>query len=183
MSEINFPSQSTKTLLKASIAAVAIAVIAFITLILPAEYNVDPTGVGHALGLTALAQSDKVIEVAPTADESKLANTAMKKDMTTIVVLAGKGVEYKFFMEKHAEIDYEWETDGTALYFDFHGEPKGDKTGYFKSFTIATSSEMKGLMTVPFTGSHGWYWKNKTDKDVVVTLKTEGHYEVIGNPH
>ena len=48
---------STKTLVKASISAVVVAAIALVTFILPAEYNIDPTGIGNKLGLTALAQA------------------------------------------------------------------------------------------------------------------------------
>jgi hypothetical protein len=49
------------------------------------------------------------------------------------------------------------EHDGTPLYFDLHGEPQGDTTGYFESYAIATLRAMKGSFTSPFSGSHGWY--------------------------
>jgi hypothetical protein len=39
---------------------------------------------------------------------------------------------------------------------------------------------MKGSFTSPFDGSHGWYWKNNSDKPVAVQLIVEGRYEVIG---
>ena len=75
---------------------------------------------------------------------------------------------------------YEWITDGEPLYFDLHGEPEGDTTGYFESYTIATSDEMKGSFTAPFAGSHGWYWKNTTNKPISVQLMVKGEYTVIG---
>jgi hypothetical protein len=95
---------------------------------------------------------------------------------------ANKGVEYKFKMQKYAKITYQWQAQ-SALYFDFHGEPEGDTTGYFESYTIATAEKMEGSMTVPFNGIHGWYWKNTTDKAITVTLNTEGRYQVIGLLH
>jgi len=184
MNEIMYPTKSGKTLAKALLAAIIIAVIVFVTIILPSEYDIDPTGVGGALGLTVLAQHEEPVEVEAALEvEVTEAHTDPQSDTVEIVVPAGRGVEYKFKMEQFADIQYEWKTNGPALYFDFHGEPEGDTTGYFKSFTIATSSEMSGSMTVPFAGSHGWYWKNTTAEDVVVTLKTEGHYEVTGFPH
>ena len=97
-----------------------------------------------------------------------------------VVVPAGRGVEYKFAMQQYAKMTYEWLTDGEALYFDLHGEPEGDTTGYFESYTIATSNEMKGSFTAPFAGSHGWYWKNETDNPIAVQLLVKGQYEVIG---
>ena len=92
----------------------------------------------------------------------------------------GKGIEYKFHMQQHKKMNYEWLTDGEPLYFDLHGEPEGDTTGYFESYAIATLSEMKGSFTSPFTGSHGWYWKNTSDKPVAIQLMVEGQYTVIG---
>lgn len=49
---------STKTLLKSTITATVIAAFVFVVFILPAEYNIDPTHIGHKLGLTALAHHD-----------------------------------------------------------------------------------------------------------------------------
>jgi len=180
MNEITFPIQSTKTLIKASIIALVIATAVFITIILPAEYNIDPTGSGQYLGLTALS-GEVATEVAK--PEEKQSSAGYQEHSATVVVPAYKGVEYKFKIQKHSNIIYQWSTDGAPLYFDFHGEPEGDKTGYFESYTIATAAEMKGSMTVPFDGVHGWYWKNTSDKAVTVTLKTQGNYEVVGLIH
>lgn len=168
---------STKTLVKASVSATVVAAIALVTFILPAEYNIDPIGVGQKLGLTSIAQAaeaDGTVAVTGT----QASNTEFQT--IEVVVPAGRGVEYKFAMTQYAKMTYEWITDGDALYFDLHGEPKGDTTGYFESYTIATSNEMKGSFTAPFAGSHGWYWKNKTDKPIAVQLQVKGQYEVIG---
>ncbi|MFQ3199220.1 MAG: hypothetical protein ACI8R9_001864 [Paraglaciecola sp.] len=75
---------------------------------------------------------------------------------------------------------YEWLTDGSALYFDLHGEPQGDTSGYFESYAIATLNEIKGSFTAPFDGAHGWYWKNKSNKPIAVQLMVKGQYKVIG---
>lgn len=167
---------STKTLIKASISATVVAAIALVTLILPAEYNIDPTGIGKQLGLTSIAQAAEI------ESSSDMTAKVSSDEFQTIeiTVAAGQGVEYKFAMPQYAKMTYEWLTDGEPLYFDLHGEPDGDTTGYFESYTIATSSEMTGSFTVPFTGSHGWYFKNKTDKPISVLLLVKGQYEVIG---
>ena len=49
------PIVSTKTLIKSTLVASIIALIVFVVFILPAEYNIDPSGIGEALGLTVLA--------------------------------------------------------------------------------------------------------------------------------
>ncbi|WP_342805868.1 hypothetical protein [Alteromonas sp. M12] len=167
---------STKTLVKSTIAATIIAAVVFVCFILPAEYNIDPTHIGHKLGLTALAHH----EDEPTQVAQETAVTEQGQQVIEVTVPAGKGIEYKFQMNQHDKMTYEWLTDGEPLYFDLHGEPEGDTTGYFESYAIATLSEMKGSFTSPFSGSHGWYWKNTSDQPVAIQLIVKGQYTVIG---
>ena len=75
---------------------------------------------------------------------------------------------------------YSWEVDDGSLFFDFHGEPKGDTTGFFESFAVSTADKMRGTFTAPFEGVHGWYWKNRGVNTAKVTLVTSGNYEVLG---
>jgi len=167
---------STKTLIKSTIAATIIAAMVFVCFILPAEYNIDPTHIGHKLGLTALAHHDDE----PTLVAQGSAVSEQGQQVIEVTVPAGKGIEYKFQMNQHNKMTYEWLTDGEPLYFDLHGEPEGDTTGYFESYAIATLSEMKGSFTAPFTGSHGWYWKNTSEQPVAIQLIVKGQYTVIG---
>jgi hypothetical protein len=52
------PLPSTATLLKATAIAIAVAGVLLVTIVMPAEYGIDPTGVGTRLGLTTLATID-----------------------------------------------------------------------------------------------------------------------------
>ncbi|OUS28132.1 hypothetical protein A9Q98_07720 [Thalassotalea sp. 42_200_T64] len=167
---------STAALIKSTIIAFIFAVLALISFILPAEYNVDPTGVGAKLGLTALAN----IPAETIAKPSENTETRQASDTIEVTVPAGRGVEFKFSMQQFEKMEYEWQTDGEPLYFDLHGEPEGDTTGYFESYAIATLTQMKGSFTAPFAGAHGWYWKNKSDQAVVVQLMIKGEYAIIG---
>ncbi len=177
MNEIIFPTQSTKTLVKAVIAATLISVIVFVTIVLPSEFNRDPTGIGHKLGLTVLAQDISIAIEPQTVPEDSI--HPFMENETTVEVPAHRGIEYKLQMQQFEKIIYEWSTaTGAPLYFDFHGEPEGDTTGYFESYAIATTHEMEGSMTVPFDGSHGWFWKNTTNKPITVLLKTKGNYQI-----
>ena len=49
-------NQSSRSLVKATVIAVVVAAITLVLFILPAEYNIDPTGVGQKLGLTVFNQ-------------------------------------------------------------------------------------------------------------------------------
>lgn len=167
---------STNTLIKSLIAAVLLAALVLICIILPAEYKFDPTGIGQQLGLTALS--------APTNENVPMAqpnsSIIQEKQIIEVTVPSGNGIEYKFYMQQYHKMTYEWVTDGPSLYFDLHGEPEGDSTGYFESYAIATSTTMKGSFTAPFNGSHGWYWKNNSNAPVTVKLTVAGQFEVIG---
>ncbi|HEY6815375.1 MAG TPA: hypothetical protein VI168_07550, partial [Croceibacterium sp.] len=50
------PAPSRKKLLIGSVAALAAAGIAVVGFVLPAEYGIDPLGIGKALGLTKLSE-------------------------------------------------------------------------------------------------------------------------------
>jgi hypothetical protein len=102
------------------------------------------------------------------------------KDTVVITIPPKKGLEYKFYILKGEKFEFIWKTEGAELYFDFHGEPEGDKTGYFKSFKVSTQNKSSGTLLVPFTGSHGWYWQNKTSQSINITLKTRGSYKTLG---
>lgn len=181
MDEIKTMTQqvvSGKTLFISTIAASVFALIVFVCIILPAEYNIDPTHIGHKLGLTKL--SHKHHHKPKPKVEKALPVNAQEPHVIDLTVPAGKGIEYKFFMSQYEKMNYEWSTDGALLYLDLHGEPEGDTTGYFESYTIATSKEMRGSFTAPFPGSHGWYWKNNSDTAVIVKLVVTGQFKVIG---
>lgn len=69
------PLPSTRQLLKATAVAVGVASVLLVTTILPAEYGIDPTGIGSRLGLDVLASTADAAELdapppAPTGNVS-----------------------------------------------------------------------------------------------------------------
>ena len=174
-------SVSLGTLIKASLAALIVAAVALLTLILPAEYNIDPTGIGQRLGLTVLAESaDAQTAEMPAVDPESMPENTVSQHVIEITVPANQGIEYKLQVEQYDKVSYEWITDGSSIYFDLHGEPEGDASGYFESYAIATLDAMKGSFIAPFNGSHGWYWKNTSSKPVAIQLIISGQFQIIG---
>jgi hypothetical protein len=177
------PLPSIAGLVKATGIALALAVVLLIFVVLPAEYNLDATGFGEAIGLTRLSAAEAEAEPTPSADPG-----SDRKDKVVVEVPAGKGLEYKFALRAGAKLKYEWKVEQSgfgvagpeSLFFDFHGEPKGGEKGFFESYTVSTASQARGTFTAPFEGSHGWYWKNKGATSASVTLSTSGTYEVLG---
>lgn len=105
-----------------------------------------------------------------------------REDTIEVIVPAEKGIEYKFKSLKYGSIKYEWSTDKGIVYIDFHGEVKQDnppKNVFYESYTLAYSNNMAGTLTAPFEGKHGWYFRNETNEDIVVTLRLSGEYELI----
>ncbi len=119
-------------------------------------------------------ESKKQVVPAGVDDEVPLSKW---KDTISITIPARGDKEYKLYLVNGATFEYEWETNGEALFFDFHGEPAGDTTGYFKSFKKSTESRSSGSLTTIFEGPHGWYWRNKTELPVTITLKAKGDYK------
>jgi hypothetical protein len=205
MNSENIPIQSTKSLINASLVAVLFAVAILFVAILPAEYGIDPTGLGKKLGLISLSESatktslamaancNKPIE-APVENSAKPATASTGSDIRVlenadaikwqdtvkIVIPPKKGLEYKFAMVQGSTLEFSWQTDGATVYFDFHGEPKGATDGYFKSYLETRLTNSKGKLTTPFEGIHGWFWENETDQPVTITLSTNGSYEILG---
>ncbi len=179
MNDINVPVQSLTTLIISMISAVLLALLILVTVVGPAEFGIDPTGLGKVMGLDVLAKplqsTSSAVVSCPTGKQLE-----GWQDVVMITVPAESGLEYKFHVNKNAELAYAWSTDGAKLYFDFHGEPDGDTSGYFKSFKETTDNQSKGVLQAPFSGVHGWYWENKTREPIEVTLKTKGQYKVKG---
>ena len=98
------------------------------------------------------------------------------KETKTLTIPARGDLEYKVFVEAGDTFSYRWESDGDMLFFDFHGEPAGDTSGYFESFAKGTDNQASGSLKATFSGTHGWYWKNNSRNPAVITLSTGGDY-------
>ncbi|MEN8171174.1 MAG: HupE/UreJ family protein [Pseudomonadota bacterium] len=98
------------------------------------------------------------------------------KDIITITIPPRGDKEYKLLLAEGSTLDFSWTTDKEALFFDFHGERTGDKTGGFTTFKKATSSQENGVLVATFDGTHGWYWKNNNSSPVTITLRLKGEY-------
>ncbi len=107
--------------------------------------------------------------------------TAYRVDSMEVTLPPGKGLEVKTHLVKGATLIYSWKTNGgEILNHDFHGEPVNAKGDEFESFILEDGvSESRGSLIAPFTGVHGWYWKNKSKAPVTVVLSASGFYTDI----
>lgn len=194
-----------KDLLRNSLIAAAVAGILLVSAILPAEYGIDPTGIGRALGLTKLHTRAAGAPAAASPVELDLPTTvppgstvsakgevrgiaiaskqaiAYRTDTLEIVLPPRKGLEAKTHLAKGATLVYSWKTKGgEVVNHDFHGEPVNPGPNEFESFILEKSvRESRGALIAPFSGLHGWYWKNNTDQPVTIVLNASGFYTDI----
>ena len=132
-------------------------------------------------GYEHTAKADEFVVSAEPVGQSKVSLEQVQKsdwkDKMIINIPARGEKEYKLQLAKGVTLEYAWKTDKGELFYDFHGEPKGDTTGYFKTFEKDTKSSASGSLTTTFEGTHGWYWKNNNAFPVVIILNVAGEYQ------
>lgn len=75
------PLPTTRQLLKATALAIAVAAVLLITIVLPAEYGLDPTGIGKRLGLDVLSSTSP----APEAEQAPPSESIAGQDPNAVL--------------------------------------------------------------------------------------------------
>jgi hypothetical protein len=91
--------------------------------------------------------------------------------------------EYKAYVNRGESLLYRWRVkEGSQVYFEFHGQPTEGKwpDEYYESYEKGESSGGQGSMVAPFTGEHGWYWLNLSEKPVTIVVELAGYYSKFG---
>ncbi|WP_109314868.1 hypothetical protein [Pseudovibrio ascidiaceicola] len=99
---------------------------------------------------------------------------AIKSDQTTIQLDPGQGVEVKLVMKAGKSAAFRWTANGGTLNFDTHGDGGGRSISYVKGRGVPQD---EGQITAAFDGNHGWFWRNRTNSPVTLSLQTRGEYE------
>ena len=184
MKQEGLPSRSA--LAKATAVAMLVAVGLLITVVLPAEYGLDPLRTGAVLGLTPLSTSTPLPEepATPAAAntptpilEGPVAHYAREYKVDSVEFEIGpyEYVEYKYRLDQGASMLYSWTADSELIH-DLHGEPDGAPSNSAESFEKRNRRQAHGMLTAPFSGIHGWYWENTGGELVTVRLTTAGFY-------
>jgi hypothetical protein len=188
---------SPGALARATLGAAAAATAILTLVVLPAEWGIDPTGVGTALGLSRMAAgagadeadmpatrpaAPSATSIPPQVKDNIAAKTAWRTDERTLTLPPHSGIEVKAHMAKGDHLIFRW-TSTAPIRMDMHGEPKGGKAGEFSTYWKQKNlTEAQGSFTAPFEGTHGWYWRNGGDTPVVITLNSAGFYKDLFEP-
>jgi hypothetical protein len=171
--------------LNAGIALLAAGLL-LVVAILPAEFGVDPLGIGRRLGLTAMNDIKKQVDALQTARAGSAAATVTvvpqargyQNETVAFTLAPGGTIEYKYRLEKGDALLYSWKATGRVNY-ELHAEPDGAPRGYAESYEKRDAQDAaSGTLTAPFSGIHGWYWENTGSTDVTVTLSAAGFYKM-----
>jgi len=163
---------SSATALFALVAALILSAAVLVTIVLPAEYSLDPLGTGRALGLLGLA--DGGASAVTSEDQS------YKVDRVEFQLSPFESVEYSYRMNIGSSFVYSWQAD-QELVFNLHSSPDlppaDAPTDYAESFSAGRSPKAQGTYSATFTGRHGWFWENRTNQLVTLTLSVSGYIQ------
>lgn len=185
-SEKDLPSSAQ--LLKSTIIAFVVASFLLLLVILPAEYGVDPTGVGEFIGLKKMGEIKISLEKEALTEPEILKDNLTKnekvksgifeekQDIMEVEIASGEAIEIKLEMKKGAIAQYKWSTENGALNFNLHGDGyKGmHKSATYKKGKMVASD--KGELVAEFDGYHGWFLRNRNDATVKVLLEVTGDF-------
>jgi hypothetical protein len=195
---------SSSQLLRSTLLALALAAVILVAFVLPAEYGIDPTGIGNALGLKRMGdikqqladeahqeaaeeeaippQPEPIAEKveAPAAREPEVSAIEPEspewRDEMTISIAPDDAVELKLAMKTNERADYEWTTAAGALNFNAHGHGGDESVTYGTGRGVEND---EGTLAASFDGHHGWFFRNRTSETVTLTLRTRGQYSEL----
>ncbi len=188
---------SSAQLIRSTVIAGASAAVILVTVVLPAEYGIDLTGMGRVLGLQEMgeiktqladeAEADRQLE---NQDQSSLLNDVLGlfvgsayaqeaevwQDETSFTLTPGESAEWKLVMEEGVTAEYRMVVTDGRVNFDLHGHGGGQSITYEKG---RGSTGAEGTIEAAFAGEHGWFWRNRDSDDVSVMVQVRGDYSEI----
>ena len=159
MPDTSTPHPSSAQLLRATLLAMIIAGVLLVTIVLPAEYGLDPTGIGRALGLFRPAASDASVDAAGAGDNEgavaansaagdegaagravaaarplRKSPTPYRTDEMSLTLQSGEGAEIKAAMKQGERLVFTWTATGGGVDVDMHSEFLGARAGESLSY-------------------------------------------------
>lgn len=199
---------SRETIAKGALWTLIGAGVVTVLFILPAEYGIDPTGLGEKIGLTQLAGVEApeidaeprivqgVFPDAPAEEDfdfyepetlgdpfSRTHDRPFRSEKMVIALDDLEQVEVKASMKQGDALVYSWRLiEGETVYTDFHADPhQVDQYPemYWIRYHESEDPSATGSLVAPFDGNHGWYWMNIEEGPVKIELEVHGYFESI----
>jgi hypothetical protein len=199
---------TTSQLIRSTVVAILAAAAILVTIVLPAEYAIDPTGIGRLIGLTEMGEIKAQLADEAARDrirdrelEQKSA-PADKKSGVVGRVFAGMLIgtahaqaapavrkdEMTVTLKPNEGVEVKLAMKkGAKANFVWTAsggvvnfDMHGDVGGKETSYEKGRGvPEQKGVLTAGGDGMHGWFWRNRGKASVTVTLKVDGDFSAI----
>jgi hypothetical protein len=200
---------TSKQLLRSTILAAVSAVVLLVAVVLPAEYGVDPTGIGRVLRMTDMGEIKQQLAAESEADAATAASPAPAQPSEAATGMPSANApqaqppapapapqapavtwrdEMPFTLTpgEGTEIKLKMTEGSKAQYSwvveggEVNFDTHGDAPGKSISYEKGRGvSADEGVLEAAFTGNHGWFWRNRGQADVKVILRTAGDYTDI----
>jgi hypothetical protein len=200
---------STAKLIKSTAIAAATAAVLLVTVVMPAEYGIDPTGIGNIIGLKKMGEirvslakeeAQQQTEAKPgneLADNSAIDAKPKQGETNAIAALAPTQLAASILSHetqvtlapnegKEVKLDM---SKGNKVQYTWASS--GGKVNYdvhadskklkidYHKYSKGAEQTKTGELVAAFDGSHGWFWRNRTTSPVTIMLKTKGEYTEI----
>lgn len=175
-------TSSSKKGLLTTLAVLGVGAIALVVFVLPAEYGIDPTGAGKALGVSDLSDSEEMTElergalrsgVLTLSEAPYVADPAKASDRWVRELAPFESIEFKYTLSEGEPLEFQW-TATAPLTYDMHAHPFEGGEALTESYGQDSAAAMRGTYLPAFTGIHGWFWRNDTTDNVTLTLDASG---------
>jgi hypothetical protein len=176
-----------KQLVRSTLIAACVACFLLVIAVLPGEYGYDLTGIGKMLGLKKMGEikvqlkkessssnagNQSAGETVPTTESTSALASSSRSDSIRVSLSPDQGAEIKMAMREGAQVSYQWVSSGLVNH-DTHAEGSGRSISYSKGRQINSD---KGVLVAAFDGKHGWFWRNRGNAPVEVTLHVIGEF-------
>lgn len=199
---------SAAQLLRSTIIAILAAAVLLVTVVLPAEYAIDPTGIGRILRLTEMGEIKQQLAAEAEADRARdqqqapaakpddrrsslwrLLATPLLTSTAWAQAPAARSDETSFTLRPNEGVEYKL-TMVKGARVEFSWSATGGVVNYDMHGSTEGGKEASyktgrgvqsdsGVLTAGANGNHGWFWRNRGREPVSITLRTSGAYSAI----
>lgn len=157
------------------------AQLAQIAAVIGADVATAPSATDVTAPAAPAPEPEAVAEPAPTVVEpaeapapTVVADAPGWRDEVVFTLGPTEAKEIKLVMAAGDVATFEWVSEGGGVNYSQHGDDGGANEVRFEDGRAAPGQD--GTMTAPFAGNHGWFWRNRGDEPITVTLRVGGAY-------
>lgn len=198
---------SSAQLIRSTLVAAVTAAVLLVTVVLPAEYAIDPTGIGRLLGMTPMGEIKQQLAAEAAADAARTATPLATPGVAASSVAAATADiqapqasaptpaappawrdEQRYVLKPGQGIEVKLRmNEGETAQFawsvtdgELNYDTHGDGGGRSISYIKGRGvAKDEGELKAVFTGNHGWFFRNRGRYEVTLILRTRGQYQEI----